>query len=87
MQQDMRTALKQKKDFIMRELDLIGEDTPVSDFERSNLLVQIVSKVRLASKKFSSHLCSRKLFPKISYLSSTQVWSNYPQSKPRRLSR
>jgi hypothetical protein len=59
MQEDMRTALKQKKDFIMRELDLIGEDTPASDFERSNLLVQMVSKVRLACKGFSSQLCSR----------------------------
>lgn len=60
MQQDMRSALKQKKDFIIRELDLIGEDTPVSDFERSNLLVQMVSKVRTNCKDLPSVSCSRE---------------------------
>ena len=37
--------LKLERDFIKRELLVLGEDIPANEFERSNVLMQIVSRV------------------------------------------
>lgn len=41
----MVLTLKQERETLKRELISLGEDTPVNDFERSNLLMQMIAKV------------------------------------------
>lgn len=40
-----KADLKLKRDSIKRELLVLGEDIPANEFEKSNVLMQIVSRV------------------------------------------
>ena len=42
----MKLDLKERRDTTKRELLALGEEIPVNEFERSNVLMQMVSRVR-----------------------------------------
>ena len=46
--------LKLERDSIKRELLVLGEDIPANEFERSNVLMQIVSRVNYNNLTCSS---------------------------------
>lgn len=89
MEEGIKSGLKQR-DVTTREVTTVAkpearvEETSTSDFERSNMLVQIVSKVWTAYESFFQSVVLRA-FLNTKCFSTAIVWSNYPQSERWRL--